>query len=57
MIRIILYGILFYIIYKFLRRLFEPSSQQRTSVRGDPKPEKQQPYDKSKAEDIDYEDV
>lgn len=57
MIRILFYGILIYLIYKFLKRLVAPVAQNKTHVKGDPSKEKPSPYDKSNVEDIDYEDV
>lgn len=57
MIRILFYGILIYLIYKFLKRLVAPVAQSKTHVKGGPSKEKPSPYDKSNVEDIDYEDV
>jgi hypothetical protein len=58
MLRIILYGILIYFIYKFFKRLIEPKNiKRKTTVKGGTKGEQPRPYDKNNVEDIDYEDL
>lgn len=59
MLKLIFYGILFYFIYKLFKKLIEPNNNnnRKTQVKGEAKGEQQSPYDKSKVEDIDYEDL
>jgi hypothetical protein len=57
MIRVIFYGILFFLIYRFLKKLFEPNNNKNSQVKGKAKKEQIHPYDESKVEDIDYEDL
>lgn len=57
MIRIIFYGILIFLIYRFLKRFFEPNTNRKTQVKGKADKEQIRPYDESKVEDIDYEDL
>lgn len=57
MIRILFYGILVYLVYKFIKRLFAPVAQSKTHVRGSTNKEKPSPYDRNNVEDIDYKDV
>lgn len=57
MIRVIFYGILIFLIYRFLKRLFEPNNNKNGQVKGKAKKEQTHPYDESKVEDIDYEDL
>ena len=58
MIRLLFYAILFYLLYKFVKKLVAPAAQGRTNIRGgDQGKEKPSPYDRNNVEDIDYEDV
>lgn len=57
MLRILLYGILFYFLYKFVKKLFLPTTKKKTHIRDDSKRDKPRPYDKDNIEDIDYEEL
>lgn len=56
MIRILFYGIIIYLVYRFLKKLIAPA-QRKTHVQGGSNKENPSPYDRNNVEDIDYEDV
>jgi hypothetical protein len=57
LLRIILFVILFYFVYKLFRNLVKPAHKQRYSVRGKSQNNTPPPYDPNRVEDIDYEEI
>ncbi len=57
MLRILLYAILFYFLYKLMKKLFLPTTKKKTHIRGNSNKSKPSPYDKNNVEDIDYEEL
>jgi hypothetical protein len=56
-LRIILFVILFYFVYKLLKSLLKPAQKRRFSVKGKSQNNIPPPYDPNQVEDIDYEEV
>lgn len=56
-LRILLFTILIYFVYKLLKNLLKPGGKQRPPVKGKPENHTPPPYDPNQVEDIDYEEV
>lgn len=57
MFKILFYGILFYFLYKLMKKAFLPTNKKKTHIRGNSDKSKPRPYDKNNVEDIDYEEL
>jgi hypothetical protein len=57
LLRIILYVVLIYLVYKLLKNLLKPAQKQRFSMKGKSQNDTPPPYDPNQVEDIDYEEV
>jgi hypothetical protein len=56
-LRIILFVILFYFVYKLFKNLLKPAQKRRFFVKGKSQNKIPPPYDPNQVEDIDYEEI
>ncbi|RMI14598.1 MAG: hypothetical protein D6681_04985 [Calditrichaeota bacterium] len=57
LIRILIWGLLFYFLYRLLRDLFSSRRSRRPTIKSDQTPHMPPPYDPTQVEDIDYQEV
>lgn len=58
MLRVLLYAVLFYILYRMVKNLLsKPKKKKDTHIGGNSAGNEPRPYDKSNVEDIDYEEL
>jgi len=56
-IRILVYALIVYLLFRFVKRILGISSQQRSVNENRKEPVNPPPYDENKVEDIDYDEI